>query len=536
MTHHAISTSQASVRIKLEKLEEGNQQGRRESMISTQTADSLSTEERVTWRTIRKELEKVGIDGAAFEANQDFILSWLSRAVEAGTIKAHNGLNLVAEPIQDLPAASTGSITDPESNASDVGASTELCRYTEHHSRDTGANTELPRRPKPETLIAPTTCPPDILRESSTPLKLPSCTLPIPPEPFVSCERCGKSNIAYELHMRCQQCIDGNYNLCLHCWRLGRGCLNWYGFGQSAVARWNRTVSSNAGDSTELLYPHILTGRRYRRVIAQEPRADERVGAVVVKTSDPDVDLQIQTGFFCASCSAYAQDIFWVCEICNDGEWGYCGFCVSRGRCCTHPLLHVGSHSSTNVDSMSSMDSQPSETTPQRSPLICSINCSICASCIPPTANHFHCPQCDDDLCASCYLKLVKCGKISRANGPQGWRRCLKNHRMVVVGFEISDTGQRYIVVQDLVGGHALDLSNTSPAGGTYPPSGGGGLRMLAQWSFWPSEGEGDDDELAFPKGAEIRECENVNDDWFWGFYCGRQGLFPRYYCKDVTE
>ena len=460
-------------------------------------------------------------------------MRWLSRAVEAGEVEEHDGPDSEAEPLQGLPAASTGSITDLESNTPDVYASRELHLRVEHQSLNPRGYPPIPQRPKPQSLIASTTSLPAIPRESSTRLDVPSLTLSIPPEPFVSCERCGRSNIAYELHMRCQQCNDGNYALCLQCWRLGRGCLNWYGFGHSAMTLWDRAVSSNAGDSTELAFPHILTGRRYRHVTAQEPPADDRVGAVVVKTSNPDVDLQIQTGFFCASCSAFAQDSYWVCDSCNDGEWGYCAFCVRAGRCCTHPLSLIGSHPSTNVDFVSSMDSQPSETTPQISPLTCYIDCSICISPIPPTANHFHCPQCDDDLCASCYLKLVKRGQISQANGPRGWRRCLKNHRMVVVGFEFSDRGQRFIVVKDLVGGHALDVSNPKSASETYPPSGGGGLRMVAQWSFWPSEGG---DELALPRGAEIRECENVDDEWTLGFYCGRQGLFPRCYCKDVTE
>ena len=39
---------------------------------------------------------------------------------------------------------------------------------------------------------------------------------------------------------------------------------------------------------------------------------------------------------------------------------------------------------------------------------------------------------------------------------------------------------------------------------------------------------------LRFPRGAEIQECENINNDWFWGCYCGRKGLFPGGYDRDV--
>jgi hypothetical protein len=58
-----------------------------------------------------------------------------------------------------------------------------------------------------------------------------------------------------------------------------------------------------------------------------------------------------------------------------------------------------------------------------------------------------------------------------------------------------------------------------------YPPDGGVGDRLLACWKYWPDEGV--EDELAFPRGAEIREAEDVNGDWCWGVYCGVGKLFP---------
>ncbi|KAL9029960.1 MAG: hypothetical protein Q9196_001870 [Gyalolechia fulgens] len=63
-----------------------------------------------------------------------------------------------------------------------------------------------------------------------------------------------------------------------------------------------------------------------------------------------------------------------------------------------------------------------------------------------------------------------------------------------------------------------------------YPPSGGMGMRVLALWTYLPSD-EGQD-ELSFPKGAEIQEVENINDDWFVGCYAGRSGLFPGNYVR----
>ena len=46
--------------------------------------DSLTADQRQQWREVRKGLEGIGITVEAFEANKDFILDFLKRAVEAG--------------------------------------------------------------------------------------------------------------------------------------------------------------------------------------------------------------------------------------------------------------------------------------------------------------------------------------------------------------------------------------------------------------------------------------------------------------------
>lgn len=86
-----ISTSQVSVEAKLDKFIEEFRQGKKESsIISLQTVDSLSTDDRAAWRTIRNELEEIGISIAAFDANRNLIFNWFVRAVETGAFEEQN--------------------------------------------------------------------------------------------------------------------------------------------------------------------------------------------------------------------------------------------------------------------------------------------------------------------------------------------------------------------------------------------------------------------------------------------------------------
>ena len=489
--------------------------------------DSLSTEDRRTWRTIRKDLEDIGITVAAFEANRDFILRWLSHEVETGTFEEQYPPGSGSESLLNSPFASSDHITELRASVPDINISTKLYDSIEHDDHTETSD-------QPPLFKADTGTPSDLARslsiaagESSTQLTLPQSTLPVSAVPPVTCGRCGKSNIAYELHMYCDQCNSGNYNLCLQCWRRGRGCLNWYGFGQSVMARWNRKVDTPSSD-----LPHILTGHRYRRVTSHQPQKGQGLRALIEASS---LNLELQSGFFCSNCSDFAKLTFWVCDICNDGEWAYCESCVRGGRCCTHPLLPVGFLPLTDAASTSSVTFLSSDKTQQVSPVEYRFMCDICDCPIPPSASRFHCPQCDEgnyDVCNDCYLNFIKHGHISEGNGPRGWRLCLKGHRMMIVGYEDPLRSLRWVIFAGLVGGHGLDGPDSSRVPGPYPPSGGIGLHVVALWSYWPEEGAGG--ELSFPKGAEIRECRNINDDWLWGVYCGRKGVFPGNYVGKI--
>jgi hypothetical protein len=54
-----------------------------------------------------------------------------------------------------------------------------------------------------------------------------------------------------------------------------------------------------------------------------------------------------------------------------------------------------------------------------------------------------------------------------------------------------------------------------------------------ALWSYYPEEGEDGKGELMFPKHAQVREIEEVNEEWWFGVYAGDAGLFPSVYVRE---
>lgn len=332
--------------------------------------------------------------------------------------------------------------------------------------------------------------------------------------PEVSCDRCAKQNIQRDLHYHCSRCNSGEFDLCLDCYRDGKGCNHWFGFGYAAWGRYKRAepVEGYPADHDR---PHTLLARKYQPSTTSAPHDHSRS--------------QLEEGAFCDSCFSSTNATYWHCYICLEGAWGYCASCLNRGHHCTHPLLPVAHISTITAEH----DQQPPNLIipmphlPENSYVSLPIrqDCDICHYPIAPSNTRFHCNVCNEgdyDVCNECYYGLVATGKISQANGPNGWRRCLQNHRMAIIGFQDTAEGaQQRIVVRDIVGG--LALKDDGAPQDVLPPDGGVGLRCLTLWNrFVPEE-----DELAFPKNAEIREAEQVNEDWFWGVYAGRKGVFP---------
>ncbi|KAI1467321.1 uncharacterized protein F4812DRAFT_59103 [Daldinia caldariorum] len=412
-------------------------------------------------------------------------------------------------------------------------------------------------------------------------------------EPAITCSRCSRPHIEYELHYNCARCANGAWNICSSCYRSGKGCENWFGFGYAAFKNWQKVI---ADGNRGLEPPHMLTSCRYRQPKYAPGGAE---GRRTLTTDDPAN--RLESGMFCVGCLAWANECFWRCESCNEGDWGFCNNCVNAGKNCTHPLLPLayvapGTGSSTPPASPP-LPKRPRGATLSSGPNAVSLGnfksltftttCEVCHGPIPPTDKRYHCFECsskdledgqpgDYDICEDCYIGLVHDKRISDENGHMGWRRCLEGHRMAVIGFMEGLLGLRRCVLQDIVGGRSLrsepyegtgvpddeqhqprgarmqrwswkgpnglnlerlvavDVAATAPALGTelFPPDGGAGSRAVAKWSWYPRAGV--TDELLFPKGAEVREVEDVNGEWLFGSYMGAQGLFPAPYVRII--
>lgn len=414
----------------------------------------------------------------------------------------------------------------------------------------------------------------------SSPRRAP---LPRYKEPLISCNGCSRQHIEYELHYNCALCHNGDWNLCLDCWRRRKGCLHWLGFGRSAWERWEKLRLS--GDSRWVNSPpHFLTANRFLPPRSTPGGAE---GRRTLTTENP-VD-RLQSGTFCCRCAAWTNDGYWRCDTCNDGEWGFCTACVDTGLTCNHPLLPMAYQPPPELARTSSPP--PPGTTPPASPggsrptqsaprafrsIVIPRTCSICRRNIPAADPRLHCYECaadgsgDADICRPCYGGLTASGKMAPENGGAGWRRCPRGgHRMVVEVFAPDD---RRRVVQDLVGGRRLAVDadpvdardglqvwTWKDAGGrtvkrlvaedvavstegvsvsdrdkftktAFPPDGGAAPRAVAGWGWYPESGVAD--ELMFPKWAEILEAEDQNGEWFHGFYMGAAGLFPAPYVR----
>ncbi|KAI4603519.1 hypothetical protein KJ359_003332 [Pestalotiopsis sp. 9143b] len=453
-----------------------------------------------------------------------------------------------------------------------------------------------PLRPRPASVVVSPQNPLPSLGAPMSPIGHHRTRSHFYQEPSITCSQCGKDHIEYELHYNCDRCRGGEWNICLGCYRSGKGCLHWFGFGYSAFKKWE---NARAKGRPDLEPPHMLTSSRY---IAPKVIPGGAEGRRTMTTDDPA--RRLQSGMFCAGCLAWANECYWRCEVCNEGDWGFCNGCVNEGRSCTHPLLPLTWVSPSNGSSpppSPRIPSPPASASLYEGPNAMALGnfrpltfrnaCSVCRVSLEPTQDRCHCYTCpgpvmsasstvadaqpgEYEVCMACYRKLESDRLISAENGIMGWRRCLNGHRMVVTNFQASGGGERRHIVHDLVGGWDLHMQpltptlsarpipglqkwrwtgrngsklerlvtdvvgTTAPITGpwteAFPPDGGSGLRATASWAWYPAAGA--EDELMFPKGAEIREIEDVNGEWFFGCYMGAKGLFPAPYVRIIED
>lgn len=369
------------------------------------------------------------------------------------------------------------------------------------------------------------------------------------PAPNRSCASCGKQNIEHKLHYSCHKCTEDvtkPYTLCQSCYRLGKGCLHWFGFGHAAVARFGRqSPPTNQSEP-----PHVMQGEKY---------VHDTAGNAVQ-----------QSGKFCDICAAHSDACYWSCDICNDGDWGYCDTCVGQARHCTHSLL------ATALDGP--VGSDPFER--KLLSLQVRLPCSLCRKDILFDEKHLHCATCnfgDYDICLPCYQLLMANGSVSENDGLKGWRRCPRGHRMLLVTFivrtritspaiALSERPRtERLVLQGVVGGWSFKESSATPGENNSLPTqwswrdtesvGGWQTKqrpdhtqaqaqvqassasepqqvVQALWTRIPDESA--PDELTFPRAAAITEVVNINGDWAWGIFCRSGGLFPANYGRVV--
>lgn len=440
-------------------------------------------------------------------------------------------------------------------------------------------------QPSPST--APSQLSPSLRSPSGTSPR--RADLPRFKEPLLNCDSCHKQHIEYDIHYNCAVCYGGEWNVCLDCYRRKKGCLHWLGFGKTAWERWEKLKASGDRKWTNSP-PHFLTANRYKPPKQIPGGAEGR--RTLTHENPPE---RLQSGTFCCRCSAWTTyDGYWRCDVCNEGEWGFCTDCVCRGLSCTHPLLPMAYREMTTSPPLPAdahtPPASPGGSRPVRQRAFLPITpvrpCSVCQKRIPGAESRYHCYSCASDtipdsavgtydICHSCYSSVVTSGLVSTENGPSGWRRCPKaGHRMVVEAFKRDQRGdERWEIMQDLVGGRRLvttkydaiegleiwswrdaagrkverlavkDVGSSTegvavPNGDrerftktVFPVSGGVTPKAVAYWSWYPVEGEGDD-ELMFPKWAEILEVEDQNGEWFHGYYMGVSGLLPAPYVK----
>ena len=148
--------------------------------------------------------------------------------------------------------------------------------------------------------------------------------------------------------------------------------------------------------------------------------------------------------------------------------------------------------------------------------------------------SYLHCPTCYIDLCGRCERSAI-------SNPSHDSRhRCANGHRMQTIVMKLRSLSgstrqlERTIGVDVAGGWTPKSADDGSPTALSEDWRKAIGKTMVAVWTRIPDDGV--HDELSFPRGAEITEVKEINEDWSFGAYCRMIGLFPSNHVRPVEQ
>lgn len=121
---------------------------RKGSVMSTQTIDSLSPDDRESWRQLRKELESVGITPALFTEHHSFIVATLQKAIHDGDLEEDIALdrsNTAESGQETLFSTQPISLTTTEASAKLPDTSIRRPSSQDPYPKETSSN-EMPKK------------------------------------------------------------------------------------------------------------------------------------------------------------------------------------------------------------------------------------------------------------------------------------------------------------------------------------------------------------------------------------------------------
>jgi hypothetical protein len=235
----------------------------------------------------------------------------------------------------------------------------------------------------------------------------------------------------------------------------------------------------------------------------------------------------LETGLFCNVCEEWVDapggniytrgqnSYFWRCAGgCNVGSWLYCMRCVRLGNCCDHELkLYTNNRAPTSANAMIRGPSQQSQQgtsleargyTRHRDYQVTCDHCGI--GVLNGGAGWYHCRECMDgefDICMNCAEWLPQEGA------------CLRGHRMAIISQGSEGRGDMRTLLKPEIEAPEL-CGNAEPRTAIALTGNLAGIRSEAV--------------LRFPVGAELSNVRPALDDdeWCWGTYCGRGGIFEK--------